>query len=390
MSGEQTDPWVPIYRRFPVTLVRGEGLRVYDDHGRAYWDFLAGIGASALGHNHPGLRARLEGALSLLHTSNYFHNPAAEALAARLQALSGGMQVYFGNSGAEANEAAIKLVRKWGRARGRTVILAARGGFHGRTMGALAATRQPALQDPFRPMLEGFDEFPFGDATTLAAKLEETPAAAVLIEPIQGENGVVVPPAGFLREVERLCRDHGCLFLVDEVQTGMGRTGFWFAHQAEEVHPDVILLAKGLGGGVPVGAMLARPEVAATLVPGDHGSTFGGNPLAAAAGLAVLDWLEEGGLRHVQAVAPALEAALRRLQARFPALVREVRGRGLMWGLVLDRPSAPVAAAALERGLIINATAGNVVRLLPPLVVDEEAILAAEALLGEALAAVAG
>ncbi|MBX5467898.1 MAG: aspartate aminotransferase family protein [Firmicutes bacterium] len=383
MAGEAL---IGVYRRYPVAFVRGEGVHLWDDQGKHYWDFLAGIGASSLGHHHPRIRAALTESASLLHTSNLYRIGPQEALADRLSALSGGMQAFFANSGAEANEAAIKLARRWGRERGRTTIVSFHHGFHGRTLGALAATGEAAYREPFEPLPAGFRQVPYDDLAALREVLAEEPVAAVLVEVIQGEAGVVVPRPGFLPAVAEATRAAGALLIIDEVQTGMGRTGYWFGWQHEGVVPDVMTLAKGLGGGVPIGAMLARPEVAEALRPGDHGSTFGGNFLATRVGLAVVDWLQTEGLDHVRAVAPKLEATLTGLARRHPERVEGVRGRGLMWGLVLNRPSAPYAARALEEGLVINAAGGRVLRLLPPLVVDVEAIGAMGEILDRVLA----
>lgn len=374
---EGGEAFIAVFRRYPVVFARGEGVRLYDEAGRAYWDFLAGIGVSSLGHNHPRLRQAIQDSVGLLHTSNLFWNRPAIRLAERLQRISGGMQVFFANSGTEANEAAIKIMRRFGRDDGRHHIVTLTGGFHGRTMGALAMTPIPAYQDPFRPLPDGFSAVPYGDLDALSRALEALRPAGIMVEPIQGEAGVVVPPPGYLRALAELARASGTLVAVDAVQTGMGRTGDWFGHEPEGFRPDVLTLAKGLGGGVPIGAALAEPRVAARLLPGEHGTTFGGNPLAASAGLAVLDWLEDGGLERVRRRGEILAAGLSGIQARHPDRVVEVRGRGLMWGLVLDRPSAPVVARALDAGLVVNATGGRVVRLLPPLIVDDEAISAA-------------
>lgn len=383
MAGEAL---IPVYRRAPVALVRGEGVHLWDDQGRHYWDFISGIGVNSLGHQHPRVRAAILASLELLHTSNLYRNLPQEHLAARLSALTGGMQAFFANSGTEANEAAIKLARRWGREQGRTTIVSFVGGFHGRTLGSLAATGEAPYREPFEPLPPGFRHVPYDDLKALEAALAAEPAAAVLVEAIQGEAGVVVPTPGFLRQVAELTHAAGALLMVDEVQTGMGRTGAWFAYQHEGVQPDVITLAKGLGGGLPVGSMLARPEVAQALRPGDHGSTFGGNLMAMRVGLAVVDWLQEEGLAHVRAMEPHMAHALQQLAARHPNRVEGVRGRGLMWGLVLREPSAPLASRALELGLLINAAGGRVLRFLPPLVVDQAAIAAMAEILDQVLA----
>lgn len=362
------DPWIGLYRRYPVSFVRGEGMWLYDTEGKAYLDFLAGIGASSLGHHHPLMVEHLTEALPLLHTSNLFQHPGGQALAERLSEISEGMQVFFCNSGTEANEAAIKFCRRWGQERGRNVLLSATHAFHGRTLGSLALTPHPPYQDPFRPLPAGMATFTYGDIADLTQALGKWHPCGVFLEPIQGEAGVVVPPPGFLAEAARLVREHGALLVIDDIQAGMGRTGYYFAEAAEGVMGDVVTLAKGLGGGVPMGAVLVRREVAESLQPGDHGTTFGGGPLAAAAGLAVTQWLAEGGLDHVRAVSVQMQAQLEGVAALHPGLVETVRGRGLMWGMVLQEPAPPVVAEALQLGLVTNAAHERVIRFLPPLI----------------------
>ncbi len=377
---------VPFIRRYPLVLSRGEGVRVFDERGRAYWDFLAGIGVTSLGHNHPLVKAAIAEAIPLLHTSNLYWNRPAMELAGALAKISGTWQVFFANSGTEANEAAIKFIRRHTLASNRHCILSMQGGFHGRTLGSLAMTPNPKYQDPFRPLPEGFAAVAYDDVPALEAALRSLSPAAVMVEAIQGEAGVIVPRRGYLRAVADLCRRYGALLAVDAVQTGMGRTGTWFGFEDDEITPDLVTLAKGLGAGVPIGAVLARPQVVAAMQPGEHASTFGGNPLATRVGLAVVQWLQGEGLTHVRRVAAQLENSLLELMARHQSKVRAVRGRGLMWAIVLNMPSAPVVERLLGQGLLVNAIAPDVIRLLPPLVVDEPAIDAAVAILDDVLA----
>ncbi|MFM9133891.1 MAG: acetylornithine transaminase, partial [bacterium] len=348
---------------------RGEGARVGDAAGREYVDLLAGIAVNALGHAHPDLiEAVADQMRTVGHTSNLAITPPSVELAERLLALldpdgGRGGRAFFCNSGAEANEAAFKLSRRTGRPR---VVVAERS-FHGRTMGALALTAQPPKQDPFRPLPGEVAVVPYGDAAALAASVDSH-TAAVFLEPIQGEGGVVPPPPGYLARAREACDRVGALLVLDEVQTGLGRTGHWFAHQEEGVHPDVVTLAKGLGGGLPIGACLAFGAAAALLGPGSHGSTFGGNPVSCAAALAVLTVIERDGL---VSRARIVGERLRAIASADPRVV-EVRGRGLLLGIVLDAPIAgAVEAAARAHGMIVNAVAPDVVRLAPPLVLTE-------------------
>ncbi|MDA8195212.1 MAG: aminotransferase class III-fold pyridoxal phosphate-dependent enzyme [Thermaerobacter sp.] len=361
-----------VYRRYPVTLVSGEGDRLYDSDGRRYWDFLSGIGVNSLGYNHPLVRQALADSASLLHASNLFWHEPGRELSRRMAGITGGFLSFWGNSGAEANEGAMKLVRRAGG--GRTAILSLTGAFHGRTLGALSLTPTPAYQTPFAPLVPDCHTIAFGDLKSLDEALERLRPAAVFFEAIQGEGGVVVPPAGYLRDATRKVHDAGALVVMDEVQTGMGRTGDWFAFDAEGVSPDVITVAKGLGAGVPIGGVLARPEVGEQFQPGDHGTTFGGNLLASRMALAVTGWLAEGGLDAVRAKSQELDDALRGVAERWPGVVHEVRGRGLMRGLVINGSAPEVVMAALRQGVILNAPKPDVIRFLPPLVVSSEAI----------------
>ena len=356
------------YKRWPVQIESGAGAIVYDDAGRHYVDLIGGIAVASVGHCHPTVVAAIaEQAALLIHVSNLYATAPQRALAARLADLTGGQLSFFCNSGAEAIECALKLARKWGGPRGKTRVIAADGGFHGRTFGALAATGQPAKQAPFAPMLEGFDHVPFGDVDALQAALD-VDVAAVLLEPIQGEAGVIVPPEDYLPRVRALCDHWGALLIIDEIQTGLGRTGRWFGHEHYAVHADVVCLAKALAGGLPMGACLADPEVAASFSPGDHATTFGGGPVQSAAALATLNVIEEEGLvvRAHDLVALARE----QLGETFgPAAVR---GKGLLIGVDLGEPaSRAVAAAALDEGVLVNDCTPNVLRIAPPLVIGE-------------------
>lgn len=354
----------------PIALVRGRGARVWDIEDREYVDLLAGIAVNALGHAHPDVVTAITRQAAMLgHTSNLAMTLPAIALAERLVSLldpSGEREgrVFFCNSGAEANEAAFKLTRRTGRTR---VVVAERS-FHGRTMGALALTAQPAKQDPFRPLPGEVTSVPFGDIDALRAAIDSE-TAAVFLEPIQGEGGVIPAPSGYLSAAREACNEHGALLVLDEVQTGIGRTGWWFAHQSEGVAPDVVTLAKGLGGGLPIGACIAFGPAAGLLGPGSHGSTFGGNPVSCAAALAVLDVIERDGLLMRARVAGE----------RLTEIVGEsehvshVRGRGLLLGAVLTQPrAADVEASARDHGLLVNAVASDVIRLAPPLVLDDD------------------
>jgi acetylornithine aminotransferase len=400
------------YRRLPVAFDHGEGAWLQDTNGRRYLDALSGIAVCGLGHAHPRVtEAIATQAARLVHTSNLYEIPLQTKLAARLCAASGMDKVFFGNSGAEANEAAIKLARRAGHARGIDVptIIVMQGAFHGRTMATLTATGSRGAQAGFEPLLGGFVRAPYGDVDALARIGDETPdIVAVLLEPIQGEGGIVLPPPDYLARVRALCDARGWLMMLDEVQTGAGRTGTLFAFQnacaragagpcdcagacvgtPAGVLPDVVTIAKGIANGVPIGACLARGAAADVLGPGNHGSTFGGNPLAAAAALATLDVLEEAQL-------PARAAVLgERIRSGLTAAfgedprVNEIRGRGLMIGMEFREPVPALVERALAEGLLVNVTAERVLRLLPPLVLsDEEAdeiVLRLRRILGDA------
>ncbi|KRF22644.1 MULTISPECIES: acetylornithine transaminase [unclassified Phycicoccus] len=355
----------------PLVLSHGSGCHVWDVDGNRYLDLVGGIAVNALGHGHPALVAAIsKQAGEAIHVSNLFTSEGQIALAERLVALAGapeGSAVFFANSGAEAIEAAIKLSRRTGR----SGIVAAEGAFHGRTTGALALTHKLAYREPFEPLIPGVTHVPFGDEAALRAAVTSD-TAAVVLEPVQGEAGVLSPGTAYLRLARELTHQHGALLVLDEIQTGIGRTGSWFAFQQAGVLPDAITLAKGLGGGVPIGALVAfGPEVAGLLTAGQHGSTFGGNPLAAAAGLAVLDTIEEQGL--LAHAAEAGQHLVDSVTALGHPLVAEVRGAGLLRAIVLTQPvAAQVAALAREAGFIVNPVAPDALRLAPPLVVTTD------------------
>jgi acetylornithine aminotransferase len=386
----------PTYARPQVEFVRGQGVRLWDSRGREYLDFLGGIAVVAAGHAHPDVVAAVTTQLGTLgHTSNlYFTGPQVELAERLVDRFGGDAKVFFSNSGAEANEAAIKVARRWSRAaRGEdaTGIVAALGGFHGRTLATLAATGKPAMHPPFQPLPPGFTHVPFGDADALRAAVGPG-TAAVLLEPIQGEAGIRVPPAGYLRAAREITAEAGVLLMLDEIQSGMGRTGRLFAHQHEGIRPDVVTMAKALGSGYPIGATIASSEVADAMQVGDHGTTFGGNPVACAAALATLDVVEPllGG--HVDKVSARLADGLQELRWRLvgrstwapggedgdPLPGAEVRGAGLWFALDLGEqapvPAKQVALAALGRGLVVNPVTDTALRLAPPLVVTEEEV----------------
>ncbi|RKR91726.1 acetylornithine aminotransferase [Micromonospora pisi] len=352
----------------PVALVRGSGAVVVDENGREYVDLLGGIAVNALGHAHPAVVAAVSKQVATLgHVSNLFVAEPPVALAELLLALAGRQgRVFFANSGTEANEAVFKLSRLTGR----THVVSTVGGFHGRTMGALALTGQPSKADPFRPLPGDVTHVAYGDVAALEAAVTDA-TAMVILEPIQGENGVVVPPAGYLTAARRITAAHGALLVLDEIQTGIGRTGHWFAHQAEGVEPDVVTLAKGLGGGLPIGACLAFGPAAELFTPGLHGTTFGGNPISCAAALAVVSTIaNEGLLDHVKRIG---ERIRRGVEALGHPLVAEVRGAGLLLGVVLTAPASPAVAGLLrDAGFLVNPVQPNALRLAPPLILTAE------------------
>ena len=361
------------YRRQPVTFVRGEGVRLFDADGREYLDLLSGIGVASLGHAHPGLtRAITDQAKTLLHTSNLFFHPLQGQLAERLAHLSGLPRAFFCNSGTEAVEACLKFARRYWYTRGepRAEIIALEGSFHGRTMGALSVTWDAHYRTPFEPLLPGIRFVPANDSGALLAAVSKT-TAAIIAEPIQGEGGVRPLTPEFATAIGEACRASGALLIADEVQSGLGRTGRPFYFETLGMKPHLVSVGKALGGGVPIGAALVGEDVASTISFGDHGSTYGGNLLACRAAICVLDELVDGGLMaHVGQMGRFFEQRLQAISAKRP-IVKDVRGRGLIWGLELACDAAPVVPAALEQGLIVNRTAENVVRLLPPLVITE-------------------
>ncbi len=363
------------YKRLPVSFQHGEGVWLWDRDGKRYLDALAGVAVCGLGHAHPAVKEALcRQAGELIHTSNLYNIELQSRLGDALTRLSGMDRVFFANSGAEANEAAIKIARLYGHRKGVTVptIVVMDGSFHGRTLATLTATGSRKVQAGFEPLVQGFVRVPYGDIESLKTVAQNsTEVVAVLVEPIQGEGGINIPPADYLQQIRALCDQREWLMMLDEIQTGMGRTGRMFAYQHHGIMPDVMTLAKGLGNGVPIGACLARGAAADLLGPGSHGSTFGGNPLACAAACAVIDTLEAQALPL-----RAAEVGARMLEGFRNSLggvrgVQEIRGQGLMIGIELEQPCADLVGRALAQGLLINVTADKVVRLLPPLILSE-------------------
>lgn len=380
--------YVPVFSRYPIVLERGEGCTVYDADGKAYIDFLAGIAVNALGHAHPKLvKAIADQAGKLIHCSNLFYTAVQSELVTRLAALSGLERVFLANSGAEANEGAIKLARKWADVKdpAKKRIISAVHSFHGRTLATLTVTGQPKYQAGLAPLPAGFSYVTYGDLAELKAQMGKD-VCAVMLEPIQGEGGVHVPEPGYLAAVKALCDEYDALLIFDEIQTGVGRTGKMFAYEHEGIKPDIVTLAKGLAGGVPIGAFMASETVAQSFHPGDHGSTFGGNPLAAAAANAVLDVIEEEALvENAAKMGQYFVGKLQGLAAEFPALIKDVRGRGLLVGMELTKPGSSIVLSCMTQGVIINCTAGNVLRFVPPLIVTEKEIDRVIAVLADVL-----
>jgi acetylornithine aminotransferase/acetylornithine/N-succinyldiaminopimelate aminotransferase len=364
------------YRRAPITFVRGHGVRLYDAEGREYFDLLSGIGVASLGHGHPGLaRAIAEQAETLIHTSNLFYHPYQGQLAERLARLSGLPRAFFCNSGTEAVEACLKFARRYwySRAEPRAEIIALENSFHGRTLGALSVTSNEHYRAPFEPLLPGVRFVPANDPKELLAAVSRA-TAAIIAEPVQGEGGVRPLTSDFASAIIEASSRTGALVIADEVQSGLGRTGYPFYGPVLGLHPHLISIGKALGGGVAIGAALVSQEVADTIAFGDHGSTYGGNLLACRAALCFLDELDRGGLLgRVARVGDHLERGLRTMASRHP-VIKEVRGAGLMWGLQLTRDATPVVEQGLARGVIVNRTAETVVRLLPALVITEAEI----------------
>lgn len=365
------------YGRYPIVPVRGEGCRLWDADGKEYLDFLAGVAVNNLGHCHPRVvKAIQEQAARLIHCSNYYQIPQQIELAELLCNHSFADRAFFCNSGAEANEAAIKLARKYSRDTygvERFEIITAADSFHGRTMATVSATGQEKVQRFFDPLLHGFKHVPFNDAAAIEAAVTPN-TCAIMLEPIQGEGGINIPDRDYLHNVRELCNRHKILFILDEVQTGIGRTGKLFAHEHFGITPDIMTLAKALAGGAPIGTMLAREEIAAAFVPGTHGSTFGGNPLMAAAAIATLRTiLEEGILNHTEEIGEYLLGELETLGKKY-AFVQNVRGIGLMIGMALSIPAADIVKKGHDRGLLLNVTHDTVLRFVPPLVVTKQEI----------------
>jgi acetylornithine aminotransferase len=372
-----TDAVMPTYGRLDIAFTKGEGAWLTAEDGSRYLDALSGIAVCNLGHSHPAVaRAITEQANTLIHTSNIYHIPLQTQLAERLTELSGMEQVFFCNSGAEANEAAIKIARKYGHEKGvdKPVIIVMDSSFHGRTMATLTATGNNKVQQGFEPLVPGFVRVPYNDLDALRMAISHWPeAVAVMLEPVQGEGGIKIPDTEFLASVRKLCNQRKLLLMLDEVQTGIGRTGDWFAFQkSADLLPDVMMLAKGLGNGVPIGACLVAGPAVGVLQAGNHGSTFGGNPLACRAALTVLDTIEQQGLlgqvSHLSAMmVQGFEKRLKGVEG-----VKSIRALGFMFGIELVQPCAELVANALEKNILINVTAGNVIRLLPPLVINSD------------------
>ncbi len=364
------------YKRLPVSFERGDGVWLWDTEGKRYMDALSGIAVCGLGHAHPAIqKAICDQASKLLHTSNLYGIPLQEQLGEKLVELSGMQRVFFSNSGAEANEAAIKIARMYGNQKGikNPAIVVMDKSFHGRTLATLSATGNRKVQAGFEPLVQGFVRIPFGDVDSLQNVAENSPnVVAVLVEPIQGEGGINIPADDYLKQIRKICDEQQWLMMLDEIQTGIGRSGKFFSHQHQEIIPDVMTLAKALGNGMPIGACLAGRKAADILGPGNHGTTFGGNPLACRVGLTVLETVEKLDL------ASRAETLGAKLLADFAdALtdvvgVEEIRGQGLLIGIELNRPCGDLVTQALEQGLLINVTADSVIRLLPPLVMKDE------------------
>ncbi len=371
------------YARVPLALSHGQGCWVWDVDGKKYLDGLGGIAVNTLGHAHSKLVPALQAQIAqLIHTSNYYYSPLQEQLAAKLCALSGLERVFFCNSGLEANEAALKIARKFGHDKGvdRPQVIVYEKAFHGRSIATLSATGNPKVHAGFEPLVEGFVRLPLNDVAALTQAAQDHPGVvAVFLEVIQGEGGVNPASVPYLQAARRVCDEHGWLLMLDEVQCGIGRTGRWFAHQWADILPDVMPLAKGLGSGVPIGAVVCGPKAAKVLGPGNHGTTFGGNPLAMRAGIETLRIMEEDSLMdNAVRVGQALHAGLVRELSELPGVI-DIRGQGLMLGIELDRPCGVLLTQAAQAGLLISVTADKVIRLLPPLILsmDEAAQIVA-------------
>jgi predicted acetylornithine/succinylornithine family transaminase len=366
------------YSRYPVTLVRGKGTKVWDERGKEYLDFLSGIAVCNLGHCHPTVvRAAQEQLKKLIHVSNFFYTEPQAELARLLTANSFADRVFFCNSGAEANESALKLARKFSLRQGnqsRYEVITMHYSFHGRTFATLSATAQKKFHTGFEPLLPGFRHVPFNDINALKNAVNKN-TCAVLLEPIQGEGGVNCPDADYLKKVREVCDEHGLLLIFDEVQVGMGRTGKFFAYQHYGVEPDIMTLAKALAGGLPAGAMLAKKHVAESFSPGSHASTFGGNPVCMAAGIAVMKTLLQGTvLENCRNMGAYFMHGLELLKQRFPSIIKTVRGKGLIVGMELTIEGKEIVSTCLKQGIIINCTLDKILRFLPPLIVKKQEI----------------
>lgn len=378
---EQDDKnYLPVFNRYKIVLERGEGAYLYDINGKKYIDFLAGIAVNVLGHNYPPLvKAIAEQASKVIHVSNLYYTQAQANAATKLVKLSGLDRAFFANSGAEANEGAIKIARKFAKniSADKTQIITAWDSFHGRTLATLTATGQPHYQEGLEPLPAGFDYVHFNYAEELAEKISDK-TCAVMLETIQGEGGVYPPKNDYLKKVRELCDKHGALLIFDEIQSGIGRSGKFFAYEKYGVKPDIVTLAKGLAGGVPIGAFICTEEVARAFKPGDHGTTFGGNPLACAAANVVLDTVpDEKFLAHVEEVGKYFKGKLNELQKKYPAQISEIRGEGLILGAQLDKPKkagVEIVNECMKRGAIINCTVGTVLRFIPPLIITNEQV----------------
>ena len=372
--------YLPVFNRYKIVLERGDGAYLYDINGKKYIDFLAGIAVNVLGHNYPPLvKAISEQAAKVIHVSNLYYTQAQADAAAKLVKLSGLDRAFFGNSGAEANEGAIKIARKFAKkiSPDKVQIITAWDSFHGRTLATLTATGQPHYHEGFEPLPGGFDYVHFNDIDDLAEKISDK-TCAVMLETIQGEGGVYPPKNDYLKKVRELCDKHGALLILDEIQSGIGRSGKFFAYEKYGVKPDIVTLAKGLAGGVPIGAFICTEAVAQAFHAGDHGTTFGGNPLACAAANIVLDTVpNEKFLAHVEEVGKYFKDKLIALQKKYPAQISEIRGEGLILGAQLDKPKksgVEIVNECMKRGAIINCTVGTVLRFIPPLIITNEQV----------------
>ncbi|MGL5254366.1 MAG: acetylornithine transaminase [Brevinema sp.] len=369
--------FMPIAARFPVVLKEGKGCYLYDEKGKKYLDALAGIAVNSLGYAHPKLVEAISNqAIKLMHVSNYFYTEEQARLLATLVEISGMDRCFLSNSGTEAIEGALKLARRWGTRQNsqKYKIITAQNSFHGRTMGALAATAQPKYQEGYEPILEGFSHVAYGDIAALenAMNLE---VCAVLLEPIQGESGVHTAPKGYLKMVKELCLKYNALLIVDEIQTGFCRTGKWFAFQHDDILPDIITCAKGIGGGFPLGAFLCTEEVSKAFQLGSHGSTYGGNPLACAASLSVIEVMKSENLNeNAEKMGTLLKDGLRNLQSKYPNIIKDIRGCGLLLALDISLDGKDFVKECLRIGLIVNCTGGGTIRLAPPLIVESDHI----------------